>query len=58
MIWSQGITKLLGPVKWTHYSLYLIINISSCSVGGWMLATCEMALLAERLLATPTAVPP
>jgi putative transposase len=43
-------TKLLGPVKWTYYYLYVVIDIYSRFVPGWMLATKESARLAERLL--------
>ncbi len=27
--WSWDITKLLGPVKWTYYHLYVVIDIFS-----------------------------
>jgi putative transposase len=51
MVWSWDITKLRGPVKWTYYYLYVILDIYSRYVPGWMLATRESAALAERLLA-------
>lgn len=51
MTWSWDITKLLGPTKWTYYYLYVILDIFSRYVVGWMLASCERAALAERLLA-------
>src|SRR5207253_11236306 len=50
-IWSWDITKLLGPAKWTYFHLYVIIDIFSRYVPGWLLATRETAELAERLLA-------
>ena len=50
-VWSWDITKLLGPVKWTWFYLYVIIDIYSRYVPGWMLARAERAHLAERLLA-------
>lgn len=50
-IWSWDITKLLGPRKWTYYYLYVILDIFSRYVVGWMVASCERAILAERLLA-------
>jgi putative transposase len=50
-VWSWDITKLLGPVKWTWFYLYTIIDIYSRYVPGWLLARAERALLAERLLA-------
>ena len=50
-VWSWDITKLLGPAKWTWFYLYVILDIYSRYVPGWMLARAERALLAERLLA-------
>jgi putative transposase len=50
-IWSWDITKLHGPEKWTYFHLYVIIDIFSRYVPGWLLATRETAALAERLLA-------
>jgi putative transposase len=50
-IWSWDISKLLGPQKWTYYYLYVIIDIFSRYVPGWMLAHAENAALAEALLA-------
>jgi len=44
--WSWDITKLLGPAKWTYYYLYVILDIYSRYVTGWMLARSENALLA------------
>jgi putative transposase len=49
--WSWDITKLLGPKKWTYYHLYVIIDIYSRYVPGWLIAERESAALAERLLA-------
>lgn len=49
--WSWDITKLLGPAKWTYYYLYVVIDIFSRYVPGWLLATRESAELAERFLA-------
>ena len=40
-IWSWDITKLHGPEKWTYYYLYVILDIWSRYVSGWMLARCE-----------------
>ncbi len=50
-VWSWDISKLLGPAKWTYYYLYVIIDIFSRYVPGWMLAHAENAKLAEALLA-------
>jgi putative transposase len=49
-VWSWDITKLLGPVKWSYYYLYVILDIFSRYVVGWMLASRESATLAQRLL--------
>ena len=49
-VWSWDITKLLGPAKWTYYYLYVILDIYSRYVVGWMLAERESARLAERLI--------
>jgi putative transposase len=50
-VWSWDITKLLGPAKWTYYYLYVILDIYSRYVVGWMVAHREQAELAERLIA-------
>lgn len=49
-VWSWDITKLRGPVKWTFYYLYVILDIYSRYVVGWMVATKEAACLAKRLI--------
>jgi len=49
-VWSWDITKLLGPAKWTYYYLYVIVDIFSRYVTGWMVATAESAALAEGLI--------
>jgi putative transposase len=49
--WSWDITKLHGPAKWTYYYLYVLLDIYSRYVVGWMVAAGEAAQLAERLLA-------
>lgn len=51
-VWSWDITKLLGPVKWTYYYLYVILDIYSRYVVGWMLAERESATLAKQLIKT------
>ena len=53
--WSWDISKLLGPAKWTWYYLYVVIDIWSRYVPGWMLARAERAWLAECLLAETVA---
>jgi transposase InsO family protein len=49
-VWSWDITKLLGPAKWMYYYLYVILDIYSRYVVGWMLAHRESADLARRLI--------
>jgi putative transposase len=50
-VWSWDITKLRGPEKWTYYYLYVILDIFSRYVVGWMVASRESKILAERLIA-------
>jgi putative transposase len=49
-VWSWDITKLRGPAKWTYYHLYVILDIYSRYVVGWMVAQRESAALAEVLI--------
>ncbi len=49
-IWSWDITKLLGPEKWTYYYLYVVIDIFSRYVVGWLIADRETAALASKLI--------
>jgi putative transposase len=49
-VWSWDITKLLGPAKWSYFYLYVILDIFSRYVTGWMLAHRESAELAQRLI--------
>jgi putative transposase len=49
-VWSWDITKLLGPAKWTYYYLYVILDIFSRYVVGWLVAERESGTLAERLI--------
>lgn len=49
-LWSWDITKLKGPEKWTYFYLYVILDVFSRCVVGWMVATRESAALAEKLI--------
>jgi putative transposase len=49
-LWSWDITKLKGPVKWTYYYLYVIIDVFSRYVVGWMVAHRELSSLAQKLI--------
>jgi transposase InsO family protein len=50
-VWSWDITTLLGPVKWSYFYLYVILDIFSRYAVGWMVADRESAELAKRLIA-------
>ena len=50
-VWSWDITKLKGPAKWTYFHLYVILDIFSRCVVGWMVAHREASELAQRLIA-------
>lgn len=49
-VWSWDITKLLGPAKWTYFYLYVLLDIYSRYVVGWMVAHQELAALAQKLI--------
>lgn len=50
-LWSWDITKLLGPAKWTYFYLYVVLDVFSRYVVGWLVADAESSVLAERLMA-------
>jgi len=50
-VWSWDITKLRGPSKGIYYYLYVLIDIYSRYVVGWLIAEVESAELAEQLIA-------
>ena len=49
-LWSWDITKLRGPVTWTYYYLYVILDVYSRYVVGWMIAERESEELAQELI--------
>ncbi len=49
-LWSWDITKLLGPAKWTYFYLYVMLDVFSRYVVGWMVAHRESASLAEQFI--------
>jgi putative transposase len=49
-LWSWDITKLLGPTKWTYFYLYVMLDVFSRYVVGWMVAHRESAGLAKRFI--------
>jgi putative transposase len=50
-VWSWDITKLKGPSKGVYYDCYVIIDIFSRYVVGWMVAPTETAELAKAFIA-------
>ena len=50
-LWSWDITKLKGPAKWVCFHLYVILDVFSRYVVGWMIAPRESAELAHQLIA-------
>jgi putative transposase len=50
-LWSWDITKLLGPAKWTYFYLYVILDVFSRYVVGWMVADRESKELAQQFIA-------
>lgn len=50
-LWSWDITKLHGPAKWTYFYLYVVMDVYSRYVVGWMVAHRESARLAEKFIA-------
>jgi putative transposase len=60
-LWSWDITKLLGPAKWTYFYLYVILDVFSRYVVGWMVADREGKELARQFIAATCAkqqIPP
>src|SRR5260370_507672 len=49
-LWSWDITKLLGPAKWTYFYLYVMLDVFSRYVVGWMVSHGESATLAETFI--------
>ena len=49
-VWSWDITRLLGPKKWSYFYLYVILDLFSRYVVGWMVADRENSTLAARLI--------
>jgi putative transposase len=48
-VWSWDITKLKGPMKWSYFYLYVILDIFSRRVVGWYIAARENAVLFQEL---------
>ena len=50
-LWSWDITKLRGPSQYVYFYLYVMLDIFSRYVVGWMIAERETAELAEQFIA-------
>jgi putative transposase len=50
-VWSWDITKLQGPTRGTYYELFVIIDLFSRYVVGWMVSEAETGELAEAFIA-------
>jgi putative transposase len=50
-VWSWDITKLKGPAKGVYYDCYVILDIFSRYVVGWMVAPTETGELAKAFIA-------
>jgi putative transposase len=55
MCWTWDITKLRGPDKGVWFDCYVIIDIFSRYVAGWMVAATETAELAEEFITAAVA---
>ena len=49
-VWSWDITRLRGALKWQFFYLYVLIDIFSRYVVGWLVAGAENAGLAQALI--------
>ena len=56
-MWSWDITKLQGPERGVYYELFVIIDIFSRYVVGWMVSPAETGELAEAFIADTLAAP-
>jgi putative transposase len=50
-VWTWDIARLPGPVKWAYFCLYVVLDLFSRFVVGWLIAARESVVLAEQLLA-------
>ena len=54
-VWTWDITKLRGPLPSVFYCLYVVLDLFSRMIVGWLLAERESAELAEHLFAETVA---
>jgi len=50
-LWNWDITKLRGPSPYTYFALYVMLDVFSRYVVGWMIAEGQTAALAEPFIA-------
>lgn len=50
-VWTWDIAKLPGPAKWVFFCLYVVLDLFSRFVVGWLIAAQESAALAQQLIA-------
>jgi putative transposase len=50
-LWSWDITKLRGPATWSYFYLYVVLDVFSRYIVGWLMSAGESADLAEQLIA-------
>lgn len=50
-LWSWDITKLKGPATWQLFYLYVVLDVFSRYVVGWLIAEAESSELARMLIA-------
>jgi putative transposase len=53
-LWSWDISKLKGPVKWTYFYLYVILDVFSRYVVAWTVQHRENGQLAKALIEQAT----
>ena len=49
-VWSWDITRLRSTLKWQHFYLYVLLDIFSRYVVGWLVASTENVGLARALI--------
>ena len=49
-VWSWDITQLRGPVKWSSFYLYVLLDIFSRYVVSWLVALRQSAALGRQLI--------
>ena len=53
-VWSWDITKLLSKTRFQYFYLYVILDIYSRYVVGWVIADCESKDIAKKLIQEST----